>query len=191
MEKGKYNISIAIFEYYTGKQMSRVNEGKKKGVNLMAIILIIILIVVVVILLRKAVFKTNNQKNTVTNQKVAETTQNVAKEEEKNVKVLEDGTKLNTSSDLSKNKSFENLEFSGMKLTCKNGITNLLCNIKNNSNTKTNMQEVNIVLLDEKGNEIYKMSGIIDEINPGESKEFNTSITADFANAYNFKIEKK
>ena len=72
-----------------------------------------------------------------------------------------------------------------------NGVTNLLANVKNTTQSDKNMQEVIIILLDENGQEIYKMPGIIEEIKAGETIQFNSSITADFANAYDFKIVKE
>ena len=53
------------------------------------------------------------------------------------------------------------------------------------------MQEVEIALLDENGEVIYKIPGVIEEVEAGATVQFNTSISADFANAYNFEILKK
>ena len=160
-------------------------NNKNKGINLITIIVILILIIITVVVTRKIIAKNNKdeQVNNVTNQ--------IENETEKNVKVLEDGTKLNISSKLKENKKINNLELKDIQLTYKNGVTNLLCNIENTSETKTDIQNVEIILLDEQGNTIYKMQGVIEGINPGETKQFNTSITADFANAYDFKIVKK
>ena len=157
-------------------------KRKNKGINLITIILIIIVIIMAVVCIKKitAPNDKNEQVNNVANQ--------IEEVQEKYVQVLEDGTKLNISSKLKENKKLDNLELKDIQLTYKNGVTNLLCNIENTSETKTDIQNVEIILLDEEGNTIYKMPGVIEEIEVGETKQFNTSITADFANAYDFKI---
>ena len=50
---------------------------------------------------------------------------------------------------------------------------------------------ISIQLVDESGKEIYKFYGIIEETKAGETANINCSITADFADAYDFKIVKK
>lgn len=166
-----------------------MTKNRNKGINLITIIVVLILIIITVVVTRKIIAKNNKneQVNNVTNQ----IENQVENETEKNVKVLEDGTKLNISSKLKENKKLDNLEIKDIQLTFKNGVTNLLCNIQNTSNKKTNIQNVDIILQDETGKTIYSMQGIIEEIESGETKQFNTSITADFANAYDFKIVKK
>lgn len=156
---------------------------RKKGINLITLILIILVIIIAITVIVKITGKNSNKKQTngVQNQE----------QEEKFVKVLENGEKLNTNSKLNENKSIEGLELSNIQLTYKDGITNLLCDVRNTSKKNIKMQEVEIVLLDEDGNTIYKMPGVIEEIEAGATKQFNTSITADFANAYDFKIVKK
>ena len=53
------------------------------------------------------------------------------------------------------------------------------------------MTNVSIQLVDENGKEIYTLNGIIEETKAEETAKMNCSITADFANAYDFKIVKK
>ena len=162
-----------------------MSRRKNKGISIITIIFIIILIVVAVVIIRKITTKNNKneQVNNLTNQIETDT--------EKYVTVLEDGTKLNISSKLKENKELEGLEITNTQITYNNGITNLLADVKNTTQAKMNMQQVTIILIDEKGETIYEIPGVIEEIEAGETKQFNTSITADFANAYDFKIVKK
>ena len=153
---------------------------QKKGINLITLVIAIIIIVLVVIFIKNIVSKNKNKENT-----------NSTTTEEKYVQTLDDGTKLNTSEKLKKDKEVEDLELKNIQLTYKNGVTNLLCDIQNNSKKEVKMEDVEIVLLDENGDTIYKMRGFMEEIKPGETKQFNSSITADFSNAYDFKINKK
>ena len=53
------------------------------------------------------------------------------------------------------------------------------------------MMLVNVTLYDKNGNELGTVGGIIPSIQPGESKQFNTSMQIDYANAYDFTITKK
>ena len=44
------------------------------------------------------------------------------------------------------------------------------------------------MLLDKNGKEIVTVGGIIKALKPGEKTQFNTSMTLDYANTYDFKI---
>ena len=178
MQKGVYGV----FKLLNISYKKFMAKRKKKGINLITIIIIICIIIIAGIFIKNLIQKNNSEKqtNTEINQ--------IEEEKEKYVQILEDGTKLNISSKLKENKKLDNLELKDIQLTYKNGVTNLLCNIENTSEAKTDIQNVEIILLDEEGNTIYKMQGVIDPIDVGETKQFNSSITADFANAYNFEI---
>lgn len=155
---------------------------RKQGINLMALIIAIIIIVLVVILIKNIASKNKSKEKT------DNTTQTTT--EEKYVQTLDNGTKLNISEKLNEDKKVEDLQLKNIQLTYKNGVTNLLCDIQNNSKQEVKMEDVEIVLLDENGDTIYKMRGFMEEIKPGETKQFNSSITADFSNAYDFKINR-
>ena len=111
-------------------------------------------------------------------------------QQEKYTKILEDETKLNTSEKLKEDKKFEELKVKDIQLTYKDGVTNLLATIENTTQTKIEMQNIEIVLLDEKGEELYKIPGIIEEIEAGKTTQLNCSVTADFSNVYDFRITK-
>ena len=104
---------------------------------------------------------------------------------------LEDGTKLNTSNELNKTKKFAEYEFSNIQCTNKNGQTVLIANVKNTSGTAKKSQLVNVIFIDKNGQELLTVGGIISPLEAGETKQFNVSITLDYANAYDFKITKK
>ena len=144
----------------------------------MILILLVILIIAIIIF---AVNKNKKDENTVEENKVVE----------EFVQVLEDGTKLNTSSKLNEMKKFEGLEFGNIQLTNANGQSVLLADVKNTSTVATKMMLVSVTLYDKNGNELGTVGGIISALQPGESKQFNTSMQKDYANAYDFKITKK
>ena len=144
----------------------------------MILILLVILIIAIIIF---AVNKNKKDENTVEENKVVE----------EFVQVLEDGTKLNTSSKLNEMKKFEGLEFGNIQLTNANGQSVLLADVKNTSTVATKMMLVSVTLYDKNGNELGTVGGIISALQPGESKQFNTSMQKDYANAYDFTITKK
>ena len=152
----------------------------KKNEKRMILILLLVLVIAIIIF---AVNK-NSNKNKGENQTEENNT-------EKYVQVLEDGTKLNTSSELSKAKQVGAYKFENMQLTEQNGQTVLLADVTNTGNTATNMQLVDVTLLDKNGKEIVKVGGIISPLQPGAKTQFNTSMTLDYANTYDFKIELK
>lgn len=159
---------------------------KKSEIKPIFILTIIAILILAVILIAR----NNNAKKSAQNEQSSE--ENTV--EEKYVQVLNDGTKLNDSEKLNKDRSFEgqsDIELSNIQLTSKDGITNLLCDVKNNSSTPLKLQEVYVILRDENGNEIDRIPSILEDIQPGETKQFSTFVTADYANAYDFTMIKK
>ena len=153
----------------------------KKNEKIMIAVLIVIVIIVTIVF-----FVTRKE-----NKKVEE---NVVKEEqqqEEYVQVLDDGTKLNKSDKLNETKVFDGLEISNIQLTESNNLSVLLGTITNTSTTTKGGYSVDIKIIDEDENEIVTMAGYISELEPGESTQLNASATFDYANAYDFIIEKK
>lgn len=147
----------------------------KKDEKRMILILIVALVVVLGIFLAN---RNKKEENEVKENKVAE----------EFVQVLEDGTKLNTSTELGKTKQVGAFKFEKIQLTEQGSQTVLLAEVSNTSNSKTEVTIVDVILLDRNGEEIVKVKGIIKDLEPGESTQFNTSMTLDYANAYDFKI---
>ena len=152
--------------------------------------LFILTVIAILIIGLMLIIRSNNAKKSAQNEQSSE--ENTV--EEKYVQVLNDGTKLNDSEKLNKDRSFEgqsDIELSNIQLTSKDGITNLLCDVKNNSSIPLKLQEVYVILRDENGNEIDRIPSILEDIQPGETKQFSTFVTADYANAYDFTMIKK
>ena len=146
-------------------------------------IIIILAVIAVIAIIIFAVNK-NSNKNKGENQTEENNT-------EKYVQVLEDGTKLNTSSELSKAKQVGAYKFENMQLTEQGSQTVLLADVTNTGSSATELQLVDVTLLDKNGKEIVKVGGIISPLQPGAKTQFNTSMTLDYANTYDFKIELK
>ena len=145
------------------------NNEKKVLAVLVAITIIVIIIFIA----------TREKKNeTVEENKV----------EEEFVEVLEDGTKLNTSTKLNQAKDVNGLRFENIQFTEQNGQSVLLADVTNNTGKATDFTLVDVILLDKNGKEIVTLGGIISPLQPGAKTQFNTSMTLDYANAYDFKI---
>ena len=78
----------------------------------------------------------------------------------------------------------------------KNNVENANQNTNNqieNSVTEPTQDNFDILItaLDENGNKLLSLTGVIDTVKPGETVQLNASVTADIANAYDFTVEKK
>ena len=156
----------------------------KKGEKILILVLLVILIIAIIAFVgnkKQNKENNNNNENTITENNV----------KEEFVEVLENGTKLNTSSELKKVKQVGAYKFENMQLTEQKGQTILLADVTNTSSSATKLQLLNVTLLDKDGKEIVKVGGIIQPLQPGQTEQFNTSMTLDYSNTYDFKIELK
>ena len=153
---------------------------KKKEKRL---ILVLIAILVIVLIIGLFIKKNKNKENEIQNQNTAT--------DEKFVQVLEDGTKLNKSSKFNETKNIAGIEISNIQFTYKDGQTVLLADVINNSGKAVDMTLLDIKLLDEQGNEIITVGGIISPMQVGETSQLNASMTMDYANAYDVEITLK
>ena len=155
---------------------------KKKEKRMILILLVVLVIAIVAFIISKNANKGNKGIEN-------KTEENTAVEEF--VQVLEDGTKLNKSSKFNETKNIDGIEISNIQFTYKDGQTVLLADVINNSGKAVDMTLLDIKLLDEQGNEIITVGGIISPLQPGAKTQFNTSMTLDYANTYDFKITLK
>ena len=104
--------------------------------------------------------------------------------------IYEDGIKVNTSEEFAKPKYLDGLEIFNIRLSCKNGISTLLANVRNTGNNTIDELTLNVEILDKNENVIKELNNTIFSINSGETKELNINVSADIAGAYNFRISK-
>lgn len=148
---------------------------------------IIILILLVVLVIAIIIFAVNkNKKEEDNNENINTETENNVTEEF--VQVLEDGTKLNTSTKLNETKQVGIYKFENIQLTEKDGQSLILADVTNTSKNETDAKIVDIKLLDKDGKEIVTIGGIISPLKSGETKQFNSSMSLDYANIYDFEI---
>ena len=163
---------------------------KKKRLRVIDLMIIVVIIVVGVIAVTKISGKIRNTKETG-KENIVTIQQQESQVEEKYVKILEDGSKLNISEKLKTEKKLENIVIKDIQLMYKDGVTNILANVENTGSTKLEATKLEITLLDDKGETVYKMQGLIEETEAGATSKLNSSITADFANVYDFVVSKK
>jgi len=161
-----------------------------KGKDLMIILGVAIVLLLLIII---GVKVKNNNNNEVDQNTVGQQTQNNVTNEivEEFVQVQEDGSKVNTSEELTKTKKVDGLEISNIRIVENNNVTQVTADIKNPTNGTLGDFPVDIKVLDKEGKEIATIGGFIDRVAPGETAELNASATVDFANAYDFEIKKK
>ena len=151
-----------------------MSKKEKRGL-LILIIVAIAIIVTLVIILNVRGKKSNN-----------DTEENKVVEEF--VQVLEDGTKLNTSTKLSETKTVDGLKIGNIQLTMQNGQSVLLADAENDTGKDIDIMLLDIILLDKNGNELTTIAGIVGDLKAGEKQQLNSSVTSDYANAYDFRV---
>ena len=146
---------------------------------MIAVVLIAVVLIVVL---------STNKKNDTQLGQGGNTSQEEVENEEKYTTELDDGTKINTSEEFGKTKTYNNLEISNMQFTSKDGMTVLLADVKNNGSTEHKAEIVKIELLGENGEVLTDGKPVIGDIKPGETAKINVSFMGDHTNAKDFKI---
>ena len=150
---------------------------------------IIILVAIAIIAIVFLVVKMSNKEETGEGGTPQNVSTNEAANEERYTEQLEDGTKLNTSEEFNSSKTYGELEIENVQYTSKDGLSVLLADVTNRGTTTHESEVVKITILGEDGEEITEIRPVIGEIEPGETIKLNASITADIANAKDFRIE--
>ncbi len=146
--------------------------------NLLILIVIGIIIIVILASVNGKKSKENPENNTA----------NI--DANKTVTELQSGTKLNISEKLAEKKYFANFEVSNIQLTEKDDKTKFSADIKNTSETKTEMTNLEVTFYDQEGNELTTVKdALIAEIEPDAKTKLNFSTTLKCVEAYNFSIK--
>lgn len=141
-------------------------------------ILLIILVIAIIAFVNSQKKKDNSSNEGATENK----TENVYTE------VLDDGTKLNTSEKANSTKEVNGFKFENFQITSKDSQTLILADVTNTTSSATKMTKVSVTLLDDRGQEIQTVHGLIVPLQPGAKTQFNVAATLDYSNVYDFKI---
>ena len=155
-------------------------KTKKKSNKIIIILVIAVILIIAVVV----IYLINKRKR-------PDETSNTQNEVESYVQEVEDGVKLNTSTAMNTSKTLGNLLITNIQLTNRSGMTNLLAEVVNNSEETTPLKTVEITLLSYDGEELAKLTGVINSLEPGESTELNIATTSNYITAYDFRIEEK
>lgn len=175
--ENRKNIDNVILK----KNNNRVQ--KKKIIISMAIIIIIIIIGVIIVAIRAPKKEEASQPNPVLEHQVTNVGNYVGE--------LSDGTQINTNAKMNQPSTLDNFSINNIRLTQKNGITTFRANVTNAGNSKTELKEVTLILLDENGKELVSADGLITETEPAGSAELAIVITSDYINACGYKLVAK
>ena len=161
------------------------NRSKFRKIRIATCIIIIIIVLFIVCLktiLKKDIDNTENSENefVLYNSSIADY-----------VKTSEDGTKINISPKINQDMKLNELDIKNIQLTCKNGITTLLADIFNNTNKDSEIQHINIKLLDKENKEIRTVRGYIPALKIGETTKLNVSMSSNLIRAYYIKFSEK
>lgn len=165
-----------------------MSNGEKRMILILILITIVVIIVGIVMSINKE--KNRKEENKVT---IGEENRVVGEENEvveEFVQVNEDGTKINVSSKLKETKTIDGIEIGNLQLTTKNNVSIILGTVTNNTDEVKGGYPIDLTILDKEGKKIVTIGASIQQLQPGQSAEFNTSATFDFANAYDFTITK-
>ena len=156
-----------------------MNSNEKRWIILLVAVIAIAIVLIVVLTGNKG-----KEENVNEGQQ-----EEVQLNEEKYTTELNDGTKINTSEEFNSVKKYNDLEISNMQFTEKDGKSVMLADVKNIGSTTHEVEIVKVTILGENGETITEIKPIIGKVEPGETIKLNASISADVANAKDFKIE--
>lgn len=159
-------------------------ESNQRGITLIALVLIIVGAVVLGGVLLNFMFKKEVPNNPQIG--VEDKQEEVDNEF---VYEMEDGSKLNVSEEMQKEKTVGSLKISNIQLKETNGITTLLADVENTGNSESQEKMLQIEVIDKNGNEITTIRCPVDAVKSGEKVQLNTSVTANISNAYDFRVK--
>lgn len=85
-------------------------------------------------------------------------------------------------------KKVDGLEFTNIQLREVGGITTLLADVTNTNKSTVARKIVTIDILDKTGNKITSSRAVIEDLAAGAKYQLNASVTADVANAYDYRV---
>ena len=161
-------------------------------------ILILILVGVLVIagiygvtrlLNRENTSKQNNTENTNKNETIEMSDVDPGRGEF--TQIESDGTVVNTSEKLKETKNEDGFELSNISYSEKDGHTSLEADVTNMTGSNQGNFMADIVLVDKEGKEQARIPVAIPEMQIGETVGIQAGINDSYANAYNFRLERK
>ena len=174
------------------KEKKEKNEFEAK---LPIVFLIIVLIVIGIFVGKKFI---SNKGNETQNQTEKDNSSLISGDEQyagqfdannmENAKIVE-GSKVNTSSNLLKEREVSGLKLTDIDLKAQDGISNFTATVTNDKDTDFEGGVGTITFVDKNGSRIEELQVNIPRIKAGNKSNINTGTTSDITNSYDFKID--
>lgn len=156
-----------------------ISNKTRKIIFIVSITIVAIISIILIIVSVK-----NNNKNV----NMLPPTEGQNTKSTENVKVSKDGIKTNNSKEFLKEKEFNGLIISNINFTSLKGLCTFTAKVDNKTGKKFEGTPVQIILKNNKNEQIDVLEAYIGQMEPDESTNIDASITSDMSNAYNFEI---
>ena len=173
--------------------MKRSKIKRRKSNYKKSLIIFIVVLIIIVLLIYFITSKKQKKQQEQINQLIEQsqeltiTDSNLAEY----VKETNDGTKINISPKINETKTIDGLEITNIQITSSNGVTTLIADVKNNTDTATALKNVLVKFLDQNGKELVSVNGIIMPLEIGQSTKLNVSLSSNYVTAYDISIVNK
>ena len=173
--------------------MKRSKIKRRKSNHKKSLIIFIVVLIIIVLLIYFITSKKQKKQQEQINQLIEQsqeltiTDSNLAEY----VKETNDGTKINISPKINETKTIDGLEITNIQITSSNGVTTLIADVKNNTDTATALKNVLVKFLDQNGKELVSVNGIIMPLEIGQSTKLNVSLSSNYVTAYDINIVNK
>lgn len=163
---------------------------------------IVIIVILLLVLVGAVIFFMGSKDDVVDNEQVdtevegtttpdmSVTDSEPVAEIEEYVDVQADGTKVNTSSKIQETKTIDGLSVSNVSITESGSTTTVTATVTNNTSSTNGDFTIFFKILDDSGNVLAELFGIIGSVDAGASTTLSLISTGDLANAYDYQIVK-
>lgn len=180
---------ICFFEQNEkGIEFSMKIKNKK---ILFAIILFIIVIIISTIIFLKYIKKDNKEDYFNLEPSVSSAESEIDMSNLTNSEIDKDGLKINNSPKIKEGIMFNDLQIKDIKIEAGESISIFNAKVENTLNKDLKSYLIDLVFLDENGNEIAKVETTFPELKQGKTGYITATSTKDIATAYELKIERK
>ena len=158
---------------------------------LFAIILFVIVIIILTIIFLKYIKKDNKEDYFNLEPRVSSAESEIDMSNLTNSEIDKDGLKINNSPKIKEGIMFNDLQIKDIKIEAGENISIFNAKVENTLNKDLKSYLIDLVFLDENGNEIAKVETTFPELKQGKTGYITATSTKDIATAYELKIERK
>ena len=186
----KYHKKLYMFFEQNEKGIEFSMKIKNKKI-LFAIILFIIVIIISTIIFLKYIKKDNKEDYFNLEPSVSSAESEIDMSNLTNSEIDKDGLKINNSPKIKEGLWFNDFQIKDIKIEAGESISIFNAKVENTLNKDLKSYLIDLVFLDENGNEIAKVETTFPELKQGKTGYITATSTKDIATAYELKIERK